>query len=364
MTCTNDGTFETRPLITVTGPIVDPSVVNAVTAQAITFTGLNLGASDQLVISTDARQSYVNGQFTAADVSSAWWSLTPGDTQVYLTGGNYAGGATVTCQWASRGRRRGCPWPLAPPAECPWILTAPRSTLASRSAPTTSADRAINVGTAAAVQVPGGVYPGLGAMQVTPASGLSVQVAAGYCCVPSPTVGQGGYIFGTLTAQTLNLAAADPANARIDLVVAYVNDTGSSAGGCGIAVVTGTPATPPTAPSPSSTPVASTAVLVLAQVTVPPAAVALASGAITDQRSWVVAPGGVLPISGPTAAPAAPATQLFYDLSRNLLCRGTGTAGTVALLTGGAWTPALVYKTSAVNDSAAKARSRRCCQRR
>ena len=57
-----------------------------------------------------------------------------------------------------------------------------------------------------------------------------MQVAAGYCCVPSPTTGQGGYVFGTLTAQTLTLAAADPSNPRIDLVVAYVNDTGSQCG--------------------------------------------------------------------------------------------------------------------------------------
>ena len=56
VTCVNEGTFETRPIITVTGPIGDPSVVNAVTGQAITWTGLNMAASDQLVISTDARQ--------------------------------------------------------------------------------------------------------------------------------------------------------------------------------------------------------------------------------------------------------------------------------------------------------------------
>ena len=213
--------------------------------------------------------------------------------------------------------------------------------------------RTINVGTAAAVQVPGGVYPGLGAMQVTAASGLSIQVAAGYCCIPSPTVGQGGYVFGTLTAQTLTLAAADPSNPRIDLVVAWVNDTGTAAGGCGIAVITGTAATPPTVPSLSSVPVPSTAVLILAQVTIPPTAVALASGAITDQRSWVVAPGGILPISSPAAAPAAPASQLMYDLSRGLLVQGTGTAGAVGLLSG-AWAPALAYRKTTLSDSAAK----------
>ena len=64
------------------------------------------------------------------------------------------------------------------------------------------ATRVLNVGTATAVAVPGGVYPGIGAMGVSAGSGLSVQVAAGYCCVPSPITNNGGYIFGTLVAQT------------------------------------------------------------------------------------------------------------------------------------------------------------------
>jgi hypothetical protein len=238
-------------------------------------------------------------------------------------------------------------------AGIPWLVDGPPLDAGVPFRTYDVGTRSNDVGTATAVQVPAGVYPGLGAMAVTAASGLSIQVAAGYCTIPSPTTGQGGYLFGTLTAQTLTLAAADPGNPRIDLVVAWVNDTGTSSGGCGIAVVTGTPATPPAVPSSSSIPVPSTAVLVLAQVTVPPAAVALASGAITDERSFVVAPGGVLPITSPSAAPAAPPSQLMYDLSRNVLVQGTGTAGTVALL-GGAWAPAIAFKKTTVSDSAAK----------
>ena len=93
--------------------------------------------------------------------------------------------------------------------------------------------------------------------------------------------------------------------------------------------------------------------MVLAQVLIPAAAVALASGAVTDQRSYVVAPGGVLPISSAAAAPAAPASQLMYDLSRNVLVQGTGTAGVVGLL-GGSWPPALAYRKTTLSDSAAK----------
>lgn len=101
VTCVNSGTFETRPVITVTGPIYSPQIVNAATAQSISFTGLSLAATDQLIIDTDARQAYLDGTFTPADVSSAWWVLEPGSTQVYLTGDNFAGGGTVTVSWSS-----------------------------------------------------------------------------------------------------------------------------------------------------------------------------------------------------------------------------------------------------------------------
>ena len=101
VTCVNAGTIETRPVITVTGPIGDPSVVNAATGQAITFTGLTMGASDQLVISTDARQAFLNSVFAPADVSSSWWTLQPGSSQIYLTGDAFSGGAQLSIVWSS-----------------------------------------------------------------------------------------------------------------------------------------------------------------------------------------------------------------------------------------------------------------------
>jgi Phage tail protein len=101
VTCVNAGTFETRPVITVTGPITSPQVVNAATGQVITFTGLNLAPTDQLVLYTDNRQAFLNGSFQEADTNSAWWVLQPGETQVYLSGGNFAGGATITVSYSS-----------------------------------------------------------------------------------------------------------------------------------------------------------------------------------------------------------------------------------------------------------------------
>ena len=96
----NAGTFETRPQITLTGPITGPQLVNGRTGQAISFTSLTLAASDLLTIDTDTRQCFLNGRFYAADPVSAWWVLQPGTTPIYVTG-TTPGGAVLTVTWAS-----------------------------------------------------------------------------------------------------------------------------------------------------------------------------------------------------------------------------------------------------------------------
>jgi len=101
VTCVNAGTFETRPVITVTGPITSPQVVNASTGQVISFTGLTLTSAQQLVLYTDNRQAFLSGTFYPADLGSAWFVLEPGETQVYLTGSGFAGGAAITISFSS-----------------------------------------------------------------------------------------------------------------------------------------------------------------------------------------------------------------------------------------------------------------------
>lgn len=96
----NSGTFETRPVITVTGPVTGPAVVNGSTGQTVSFSSLRLKATDTLVLSMDARQAYLNGTFTPADVSSAWWVLEPGTTLIYLTGTGKSG-AVLSANWSS-----------------------------------------------------------------------------------------------------------------------------------------------------------------------------------------------------------------------------------------------------------------------
>ena len=99
VTAYNTGTFETRTTLTVTGPITSPSVVNAATAQRITFTGLTLAGTDLLVLDTDNRHATLNGAFVPADVSSAWWVIEPGATQIYLDGIT-TGGASLTVEYS------------------------------------------------------------------------------------------------------------------------------------------------------------------------------------------------------------------------------------------------------------------------
>lgn len=95
---TNAGSFETRPVVTIAGPITSPAVVNQTTGQAVSFSGMVLAASDQLAVDLNAKQSYLNGVYRTADVGSSWWVLQPGTTTVQVTG-TVSTGSTVTVAW-------------------------------------------------------------------------------------------------------------------------------------------------------------------------------------------------------------------------------------------------------------------------
>jgi hypothetical protein len=206
--------------------------------------------------------------------------------------------------------------------------------------------RVLNLGTAAANQVASGVFPGGGSMLVTAGSGMQVQVAAGYCCVANSSSSlQGGYVFGTMTQVTLSIAAADPVNPRIDIVIARVYDNGNSTSFCDVEMVTGTPGASPSAPAAPANSV------VLAQVAVAAGAASIVAGNVTDERAYVVAPGGVLPIASAASAPAVPASQIMYDIATNQLVQGTGSAGSVAVVGGLPWAPQMSTVTANVTDS-------------
>jgi tail protein len=100
LTAVNNGTFETRPVITITGPITSPGLTNVTTGMTVSWTGLVLGAGDALTADFGVRQGLLNGAFRPADLFSAWWNLPPGASTIQLSG-NSGGGAAMSCSWRS-----------------------------------------------------------------------------------------------------------------------------------------------------------------------------------------------------------------------------------------------------------------------
>lgn len=96
--CANAGSFETRPTVTITGPITAPAVVNQTTGRTVSFSGLTLSATDVLAVDLNARQALLNGVYRPADISSSWWVMPPGTTTVQVTGTGSTG-STMTVAW-------------------------------------------------------------------------------------------------------------------------------------------------------------------------------------------------------------------------------------------------------------------------
>ena len=129
--------------------------------------------------------------------------------------------------------------------------------------------------------ITGGIVGASDLLVTAPVSGMSVNVATGEVWVPGTSSStQGGYYGRVSSTTNLSVAAANPSNPRIDLVVAVVTDSAYSGATntFAVAVVTGTPAS---SPSPPAVP---TSAITLAQVAVPAAVTSITSGDITDER--------------------------------------------------------------------------------
>jgi hypothetical protein len=98
VTATNNGSFETRPVVTIAGPITAPAVVNQTTGQTVSFSALSLTSTDTLVVDFLNERALLNGVFRTADLSSSWWVLQAGTSTVQVTGTATAG-ATTTVAW-------------------------------------------------------------------------------------------------------------------------------------------------------------------------------------------------------------------------------------------------------------------------
>jgi hypothetical protein len=161
--------------------------------------------------------------------------------------------------------------------------------------------------TGSSIGVLGGVIGG-GGLQVSPGTGMQVTVQPGSFVVPnSGTPTAGGYVATLASLATLTVATSDPTNPRIDIVVAYVSDVGTSSSFGAIEIITGTPAASPSAPSaPANS-------ITLAEVEIPASATSVVSGDITDERPFTTAAGGIL--VAPKGTVTGYVGQLAYDKS-------------------------------------------------
>jgi hypothetical protein len=100
----NDGSIETRPTITIYGPLKAPGVRLQSTGQTVSWSSLTLNTGDVLYADFDAKVAYYNPGFSIpantgtgqkpvsgyvpADTTSSWFTLYPGYNAVQLLSGN------------------------------------------------------------------------------------------------------------------------------------------------------------------------------------------------------------------------------------------------------------------------------------
>lgn len=135
----------------------------------------------------------------------------------------------------------------------------------------------------------------------TPA--MSVKVSGGRAFILGDfTTYQGTYFVENRGDTTLTIAASDPVNDRIDLVVARVYDSvySGSSNEWALEVITGTPAASPTVPAtPNSA-------IPLAQVSVGNGVSSITTAVITDLRDYAYLRGGTLSVFTASHRPDSP----------------------------------------------------------
>ncbi|GAA2346986.1 phage distal tail protein [Dactylosporangium salmoneum] len=96
-TAVNNGTFATRPVVTLAGPLVDPQIAHLGVGRSLSLT-ITLAAGDVLVVDFDKRTVTLNGSASRSNTltdTAAWWELAPGGNDLMLTAGGGSGTATI-----------------------------------------------------------------------------------------------------------------------------------------------------------------------------------------------------------------------------------------------------------------------------
>lgn len=165
-----------------------------------------------------------------------------------------------------------------------------------------------------------GVRPGGNQLRVTVASGTATVAAGAMCLAPQATSTQAPYWAALPVAEAHTLTAADTTNPRKDSIVARVYDHDEDGSGLRIfrtEYLVGTPAASPVVPA---TPAGS---IRLAIIDVPK--VGAGSPAVTDDRRFTVAAGGILPARFASDITPGQAGRYRHRLDTGRLQRDTGT---------------------------------------
>jgi hypothetical protein len=90
------GNRPTPALMTITGPVVNPRIINVTDGLSLDFI-VTLGASDVLVIDTNNRTVTLNGGDNARNTLQEpdWWLFNPGTTSVVFGGGTGSGNVLI-----------------------------------------------------------------------------------------------------------------------------------------------------------------------------------------------------------------------------------------------------------------------------
>lgn len=100
---TNYGTFDSRPLATIQGPVVNPQIQNVTTGQTLGFS-ITLASTDTLAVDFNARTVILNGtasRYNAITTGSSWFTLAPGSSTIRFLASTYQAGALLTLQYRS-----------------------------------------------------------------------------------------------------------------------------------------------------------------------------------------------------------------------------------------------------------------------
>lgn len=100
---TNNGTFESRPLAIIQGPVTNPAIENVTSGQTLTF-NITLANTDTLTVDFNARTVILNGtgnRYNAIASGSSWFTLAPGASTIRFLASTYQAGALLTLQYRS-----------------------------------------------------------------------------------------------------------------------------------------------------------------------------------------------------------------------------------------------------------------------